>query len=926
MQTRVRNAVRRLGRFWLSWRLGALAVSAILALIGVYVDAWWAPLVGLSAVLPLLVIYTLTATSLRSLEQQVAHAETRLQAAEAGVGHLAKVSDGHSDRLAQHQKRLTKLPTLRARVKWLRERQEALAERQRWMRPPPEPARAARDANHRVRRLARAAAADPSNVHVSNGDDAPLVTVVVPNFNDASFVVDTLRSVDAQTFGGWECIVVDDASTDDSVARIAGFIGNKERFRLVRHAVNGGLSASRNTGLRLASAPFVTFLDSDDFFSTENLADRLVTALEHANDPMVAGSYSGIVQLPEDAQLDDLDPRTRWEGPEFHDLVSSGGECPFNCHAPLLRTSVLRSFGGFDETMLHGAEDWDLWLRLMRHGYWFVGTGSILAAYRQKQRSMVRSMPSEHVREAERLLASVNEPLDDGQRVGSGTRVLHEPLVTYSQAIQFARRGVQYSAIASLADDHEQLERALDMIDFSHWPLIRRHVDVDDVIDRGLRRGLGLDGDTFESLPDAPDERRDAVRSAIDARVSAASPAADITIDAPFPVWDVVVAPSNPAQTAALLETAGAEAGRVAVLDARRSPDIAPATDSLDAEAFAVITENDLALRTGGVGRLVVQWPWPASIDAIVRAAAESGVGIVEVPGVEVNRLDEARAHDVGGEPTPSSTSPRRLVHVGDGGRAGLSVVEEYADRTPDSEEMLAFRNRHVGERCVIVGNGPSLNKLDLTKLRNEYTIAVNGIFYAESMNFPPSYYVVEDSSVINENLDRIREFRAGHKFFPTIYRELYGETGEDNVTFFTMNRGFYAKNSPNFCTPRFSTDASQRVFCGQSVTIINLQLAYWMGFSDVYLIGMDFSYTIPDSAEVEGDLITSTTDDPNHFHPDYFGKGKTWKDPKLERVLNNYQLAKVMFEADGRRIHNATAGGALELFPRVDFDSVFGG
>ena len=138
------------------------------------------------------------------------------------------------------------------------------------------------------------------------------------------------------------------------------------------------------------------------------------------------------------------------------------------------------------------------------------------------------------------------------------------------------------------------------------------------------------------------------------------------------------------------------------------------------------------------------------------------------------------------------------------------------------------------------------------------------------------------------------------------------------------MNRGFYASESPNFCVPRFSTNASQRMYCGQSVTIINLQLAYYLGFSEVYLIGMDFSYTIPDSAKVEGDIITSTEDDPNHFHKDYFGKGKTWKDPKLERVLNNYQLAKAMYEADGRAIYNATAGGKLELFERRDFHDVF--
>jgi hypothetical protein len=138
------------------------------------------------------------------------------------------------------------------------------------------------------------------------------------------------------------------------------------------------------------------------------------------------------------------------------------------------------------------------------------------------------------------------------------------------------------------------------------------------------------------------------------------------------------------------------------------------------------------------------------------------------------------------------------------------------------------------------------------------------------------------------------------------------------------MNRGFYEKSGPNYCVPRFSTDFSKKAYCGQSVTFINLQLAYFMGFSEVYLIGMDFSYNIPASAIRAGDLITSTEDDTNHFNSAYFGKGKTWKDPKLDRVLQNYVMAKRMFESDGRRIYNATEGGNLEAFPRVSYSEIF--
>ena len=85
----------------------------------------------------------------------------------------------------------------------------------------------------------------------------------------------------------------------------------------------------------------------------------------------------------------------------------------------------------------------------------------------------------------------------------------------------------------------------------------------------------------------------------------------------------------------------------------------------------------------------------------------------------------------------------------------------------------------------------------------------------------------------------------------------------------------------------------------------------------------MDFDYVIPKEFKRSGDLIVSTDDDPNHFHKDYFGKGKTWKDPKLDRVGMNYVQAKTAYEAVGRKIYNATIGGKLEIFDRVDYNDL---
>lgn len=245
--------------------------------------------------------------------------------------------------------------------------------------------------------------------------------------------------------------------------------------------------------------------------------------------------------------------------------------------------------------------------------------------------------------------------------------------------------------------------------------------------------------------------------------------------------------------------------------------------------------------------------------------------------------------------------------------------------REPDVEELSFFYNRFKGERCFIIGNGPSLNDNNLDFLKNEYSFGVNSFYYkTRETGFTPTFYVVEDSSVIKENVEEIRNFEPPFKFFPTIYKKLHPK--KDGTYFFRLNRGFYEKGGPNYAIPKFSTDITEKAYCGQSVTYINLQLAYFMGFTEVYLIGMDFNYSIPDSHKRNGDVLLSDTDDPNHFHKDYFGKGKTYKDPKLDRVLMNYKMANLVYECGGRKIYNATVGGKLELFQRVDYKSLFSG
>ena len=99
------------------------------------------------------------------------------------------------------------------------------------------------------------------------------------------------------------------------------------------------------------------------------------------------------------------------------------------------------------------------------------------------------------------------------------------------------------------------------------------------------------------------------------------------------------------------------------------------------------------------------------------------------------------------------------------------------------------------------------------------------------------------------------------------------------------------------------------------------LQTAYYLGFSEVILIGVDHSFATKGKPNT---TVVSEGDDPNHFNPAYFGKGFRWQLPDLDTSEVGYAMARHAYEADGRRVLDATVGGKLTIFPKVDYNSLF--
>ncbi len=270
------------------------------------------------------------------------------------------------------------------------------------------------------------------------------VTIVVPCFQAEAFLEHTLESIRQQTFRGWECICVDDFSTDRTPAIIKEYVAKDPRFKLIQHRANGGLSAARNTGIRAARGGYICFLDSDDLMMTSSVENRLRAALA-ADNERLAGSYSASLTIDEACTRPP--PATACQGMRLIDFITAGGMCPFNANQPMFKTAVLRQLGGFDQR-LRQAEDWDLWMRLMRHGYFLVPTQITDVTYRERSASMVRSAPLRHLRTALTLYEAAHAPLPSAKIYEGAPFVYDKPWISYKRQLDISRRVLEFCGMA----------------------------------------------------------------------------------------------------------------------------------------------------------------------------------------------------------------------------------------------------------------------------------------------------------------------------------------------------------------------------------------------------------------------------------------------------------------------------------------------
>ena len=233
--------------------------------------------------------------------------------------------------------------------------------------------------------------------------------------------------------------------------------------------------------------------------------------------------------------------------------------------------------------------------------------------------------------------------------------------------------------------------------------------------------------------------------------------------------------------------------------------------------------------------------------------------------------------------------------------------------RRESNRRLAQWKDVHRGKRAFILGNGPSLKQTDLSQLKNEITFGMNRVYLAfPEWGFSTTYLCVTNDLVVEQFVDDINALQIQKFIAWRSHRHFDPNMPVSKIPTFVYT---------SYTGPRFTGDVRRRVWEGATVTNLALQLAYHMGIETAILIGVDHNFASKGDANK---AIVSQGDDQNHFMPNYFGKGIKWQLPDLDTSEIGYTFAREAYRKAGRQVLDATVGGKLTVFPKVDYNSLF--
>jgi hypothetical protein len=216
-------------------------------------------------------------------------------------------------------------------------------------------------------------------------------------------------------------------------------------------------------------------------------------------------------------------------------------------------------------------------------------------------------------------------------------------------------------------------------------------------------------------------------------------------------------------------------------------------------------------------------------------------------------------------------------------------------------QSFESLKNIHEGERLFIIGTGPSLLKTDVSLIKNEILFGVNSLYRGyEKFDIKCQYYGVSDPKIpyLQDVLNLKTQLFLGHGACDQYLTQYFSrEIKVEKFPLLLSLLGWMWESESNF-----SFDPQHGTFNGDTVVIdICLQVAYYMGFVEIYLLGCDCNYT--GMHRFDGSVADNLAGS---------GVSGNWK-----KVFSSYKTCKNVFEEDNREIINATVGGKLEIFER---------
>lgn len=282
----------------------------------------------------------------------------------------------------------------------------------------------------------------------------------------------------------------------------------------------------------------------------------------------------------------------------------------------------------------------------------------------------------------------------------------------------------------------------------------------------------------------------------------------------------------------------------------------------------------------------------------------------------------------------------------------GNPIAPVEPDFPASAAVLRKYKNKYAGQRCFIIGNGPSLKPADLDKIKENgvFSIASNRIYLIfNDTEWRPDIYTTVDFVGIGASFHHMNALKSKMKIIPVTPKEkVYPVEGAYFVPLTTSIQDYLWMVRGTL--PAFSSDITSKVYNGKTITYINFQIAAYLGFKEIILLGVDHFFSrqcyLPDDLKyydwerdkdhyIKGDNLnlsfvteTKTFEGVKDHFCDNYSDGldelKISAGYSIEEVTRAYKMAKKYAESHGIKILNATRGGKLNVFKRVNFDSLF--